>query len=261
MQKHGSDTVALKSAIYTGRLRHRRFKPTGNAFAYSVCLFYLDLAEIPRIFRWPLLAPMDMTGLVSFRRKDYLGDPARPLDEAVRDRVQIETGRRPEGPIRLLTQIAYLGYCFNPVSFYYCFDPSGHRVETIVTEITNTPWHERHSYVLQCKNGNSIEKFEFEKAFHVSPFMPMDLSYEWMFSEPGEKLLVHMKNIAQGEPRLFDATLTVRRSALTPLRFAFAVLLYPLMTFKTVFLIYFQALKLWKKRVPFYSHPSKGVSQ
>src|SRR5690349_11192691 len=102
----------MNSAIYTGTLRHRRFQPTDNSFAYSVCLYYLDLAEINNI-PW-------IPGLAQFRRKDYLGDPAILLDQAVRDLVQKETGRRPAGPIRLLTQIAYLGYCFNPVSFYYC---------------------------------------------------------------------------------------------------------------------------------------------
>lgn len=253
--------MKLKSAIYTGRLRHRRFKPTGNAFAYSVCLFYLDLAELKQIFRWPLLASYNAPGLVSFRRRDYLGDPTRPLDECVRELVEKETGRRPTGPIRMLTQIAYLGYCFNPVTFYYCFDADDKRVESVVTEITNTPWHERHSYVLSFAGHNLIETFSFRKAFHVSPFMSMDLMYRWMFSVPGDKLLVHMNNsTGAGDPRFFDATLTVRRFAFSPFRFLWAVMLYPLMTMKTVFLIYYQALKLWLKQVPFYSHPSKGAS-
>lgn len=251
----------MKSAIYTGRLRHRRFKPTGNAFSYSVCLFYLDLSEITSIFRWPGLASLDSPGLVAFRRKDYLGDSSRPLDECVRDLVQKETGERPAGPIRLLTQITYLGYCFNPVSFYYCFDAAGDRVKFIVTEITNTPWHERHSYVLSCEGEENVETFSFPKAFHVSPFMAMTMDYRWHFSHPGQKLLVHMENNSEENPgKFFDASLTVHRMNLTPFTLAWAVVLYPLMTIKTVSLIYFQAFKLWMKRVPFHPHPTKGVS-
>ncbi len=254
--------MTLNSAIYTGTLRHRRFKPTGNAFAYSVCLYYLDLAEIPLIFRRPGLTALDGPGLVSFRRKDYLGDPSKPLDACVRDLVQEKTGRRPDGPIRLLTQITYLGYCFNPVSFYYCFDSTGARVETIVTEITNTPWHERHSYVLTCAGSKTMEEFQFAKEFHVSPFMPLDLSYRWIFSSPEEKLLVHMENLAgEDTHRFFDATLTVTRKPMNRRNFMISLLLHPLMTFKTVVLIYSQALKLWIKRVPFYPHPLKGESE
>ncbi len=251
----------LESAIYIGRVRHRRFKPTGNAFSYSICLFYLDLSELPLIFKRPGLCALNGPGLVAFRRKDYLGSVNEPLDKCVRDLVQKETGHRPQGPIRMLTQISYLGYCFNPVTFYYCFDATGKRVAHIVTEITNTPWHERHAYVLTCHQKRSIERFSFSKEFHVSPFMPMDLSYEWMFSNPSEKLLVHMKNSTEAEaPHFFDASLTLERRTLSSFHMLTATLLYPLMTFKTVVLIYFQALKLWIKRVPFHTHPSKGVS-
>jgi DUF1365 family protein len=250
----------VNSAIYTGRVRHRRFKPTGNAFSYTVCLYYLDLSEVEKLFRWPALASRSGFSLSAFRRKDYLGDATLSLDEAVRQHVESETGQRPRGPIRLLTQIAYLGYCFNPVSFYYCFDRAGTRVEYIVADITNTPWNERHAYVLTCTGKEPMEHFSFSKIFHVSPFMDMNLSYDWLFSAPDKKLLVHMENFIPGESeRFFDATLTLERQSFTAFHFFKSLVLYPFMTFKTVAMIYWQALKLWMKKVPFHPHTIKGV--
>ena len=139
----------MHSAVYTGRLRHRRFGPVPHAFSYGITLLWLDLAELDDVFRGRWLWSVRRPALARFRREDYLGGDGQPLDVAVRDRVARETGRRPKGPIRLLTQIRMLGFCFNPVSFYYCYDEHDTRVEAIVAEITNTPWNERHAYVLR----------------------------------------------------------------------------------------------------------------
>ena len=139
----------MQSCLYLGSLRHRRHAPRPHAFRYRVFMTYLDLGELDEVFRGRWLWSTRRPALAWMRRADYLGDPAVPLDEAVRERVARETGERPRGPIRLLTHLRMLGACFNPVSFYYCFDQAGERVETIVAEITNTPWNERHAYVLQ----------------------------------------------------------------------------------------------------------------
>lgn len=248
----------MDSCLYVGQIRHRRFAPTPHAFAYRLFMVYLDLAELETVFSGSRLWSSQRPALAWFRRADYLGDPAVPLDQAVRDLVQERTGIRPNGPIRLLTHLRYFGYCFNPVSFYYCFDAAGENLETLVAEITNTPWGERFSYVLTSamQTGSApAHRYVFAKAFHVSPFFPMDLEYDWHFTEPGEHLSVHMNLTQQSSGKVFDATLNLRRVEITPERLATTLLNYPFMTLKAVVGIYFEAAMLKLKRIPFYDHP------
>lgn len=247
----------MHSCIYTGRVRHRRHAPTPHEFNYPLFMMYLDLAELPALFDrfwcWSTQRP----ALARFKRGDYLGDAEMPLDRAVRDTVRQATGRTPQGPIRLLTHLRYFGYVFNPVSFYYCFDESGTRVETIVAEITNTPWNQRHTYVLpagESAQGGRMMRFDFDKTFHVSPFMPMDVRYDWRFSMPNAGLIVHMRNVRDGE-RMFDATLALNRREISHASMAQALLKFPLMTAKVTGAIYWQALRLMLKRTPFFAHP------
>jgi uncharacterized protein len=246
----------MQSCLYVGRLKHRRFAPRPHAFAYDLFMVYLDLAELDRVFAGRWLWSVHRPTVAWFRRADYLGDAAVPLEEAVRDRVELQTGKRPTGPIRLLTHLRYLGYCFNPVSFYYCFDAAGERVETIVAEITNTPWEERHSYVLnrgeRLASGHSV--FRFPKSFHVSPFFPMDLDYDWRFLDPGERLGVYMRLNRSGAS-VFDASLSLRRREIDGSSLAGTLARFPWMTAKVIFGIYFQALQLKLKRVPCHDHP------
>ncbi|MCA9295145.1 MAG: DUF1365 domain-containing protein, partial [Phycisphaerales bacterium] len=165
----------MKSCMYEGWVRHRRRSTPEHAFRYRMFMMWLDLGELDDVFRGRWLWSTRRPALAWFRRADYLGDPARPLDEAVRDLVQDRTGRRPVGPIRLLTHLRYFGYIMNPVSFYYCWSEDESRVETIVADVTNTPWNERHAYVLDGgMNSGDLQhqRFRFNKEFHVSPFMP-----------------------------------------------------------------------------------------
>jgi len=247
----------MSSYLYKGWIRHRRFGSRPNTFRYGLFLSYLDLAELPALFDRYWLWSARRPALAWFRRADYLGDPALPLDEAVRSLVFERTGNRPRGPIRLLTHLRFFGWCSNPVSFYYCFDQVGN-VETIVAEITNTPWKERHTYVLAVagadRAGTKVWRWQFEKAFHVSPFLPMDMQYDWRFSPPETTLDVHMQNARAGEI-VFDATLHLARQEITRRVLARALAAFPFITLKVSAMIYWQALRLWIKGNRFFPHP------
>jgi DUF1365 family protein len=231
------------SAIYEGTVRHRRFADRANEFTTKIALAYVDLDELP----------FSHGRLVRFERSDYLGDPARPLAEEVRDLVEERTGARPQGPIRLLTQLRSFGHCFNPVSFYYCFDPAGERVQEVVAEVTNTPWGERHAYVIE-RAGPGVLKGDSEKVLHVSPFMGMEHQYDWRVADPADTLSVHIESVRDGR-KAFDATLSLRRRELS--RRALARCAGT--TIRTVVLIYVHALRLKLKGARVHPHPKEAV--
>ena len=203
----------MHSRLYVGQVKHRRHSPVPHTFNYGLFMLYLDLDELPTVFRRRWLWSATRPAIARFRREDHLGENKLDLATAVRRFVLEQTGITVTGPIRLLTNLRYFGYGFNPVSFYYCFDASGENLEVIVAEVNNTPWGEQYCYVLpESHNRGSAarKRYLLDKRFHVSPFMPMNLDYDWRFTLPGEKLVVHMKNYHNGET-LFDATLSLDR--------------------------------------------------
>lgn len=262
----------MDSAIYRGWLSHRRMAPRPHAFRYPVYLMYLDLAELQTVFRGRWFWSTRRAAAARFDRRDHLGDPAVPLDVAVRDLVEQRAGWRPAGPIRLLTHLRWFGYVFNPVSFYYCFDVGGTRVEAIVAEVDNTPWGERHCYVLDRPHreaANGRRRYRSVKAMHVSPFMPMDLEYDWGFDPPGDRLRVDMvlrrrapaSSAGPADPSpepCFNATLALRREPVSAATLAAVLCRYPAMTVAVVAAIHWEALRLWLKRVPVFTHPAKA---
>lgn len=254
------------SALYTGTVRHRRFGngragDPDHAFTYRVYYPLIDLDELPALLDGTAGWSARSTGpaIARFRRRDLLGDAALPLGTAVRDEVESATGRRPLGAVRMLAHPAYLGVSFNPIALYYCFDLRD-RFTAVVAEVTNTPWGERTRYTLEPPTPGGTIRGSTPKQLHVSPFLPMGLTHHWTVTPPGDRLVAHIEDRPSGDPSApprFDATLSLRRGALTPRALQRALVTYPPMTATVVGGIYLQALRLWRKGATFHSHPDR----
>jgi hypothetical protein len=238
------------SCLFEGVLVHRRRRPD-RRFRHRVAMAYVDIGELPELLGGRLLRRSP--GPLRFRRSDYHGDPAIDLATAVRDTVERELGTRPRGPVRLLTNLRSFGLCFNPVSFYYCFDDAGEQLQAVLAEVTNTPWGERHAYVVVAGRGR------LQKLLHVSPFMPMEQSYTFLTAAPTERLSVTIENHGPDE-RDFVAALALERVELTPAAVRRISARYPLTTLRTLALIYGHAVGLRLAGLRPFPHPQRGAT-
>ena len=259
----------MQSAIYQGNLRHRRFHPKAHEFSYQSTLFYIDLDELPDLFTSVPGWSLESFNLGRFCRSDYLGDAELPLKQAVQDEAKRLLGFCPAGAVRMLTNLRIWGFCFNPVTFYYLFDAGAQHPRVILAQVNNTPWNQRHCYVLECDPETGKVNTAFDKHFHVSPFNPLDMRYHWASTSPGEHLVVHMENHAPpiatkqtDEPIVhdrvlhMDATLVLNRTPWSASALTKILWMQPWLAIKVPVAIYWQALKLLIKRVPFYGHSS-----
>jgi DUF1365 family protein len=244
-------------ALYIGSLRHRRFGPVAHAFSTKLFLVCLDVDEVtdaldPLPF-WSARNPAP----IRFRRRDYLDGSERPLGDAVRDLVESRTGRRPLGSIRLLTQLRIAGWVFNPLSVYFCVSADGARVETLVLEVTNTPWKQRCWYVVPVDPADPEGPWDFAKTMHVSPFLDMDLTYRLRCTTSTDRLTLRLED-RRGNEKVFDADLSLRRVDLDRRNALTVPIRHPFLTWRVTAAIHTHALRLWRKGVPVQPHPTSS---
>ncbi len=248
----------IESSIYIGTLRHRRMSPKRHEFTYPLFLVFLDVDRIPELMRVSPITSYNRASIVSYRETDHFGDPSLGLRERILRDASDHGIPAPQGKIFLLTHLRYFGYNFNPVSFFYCYNPHGD-FTSVLAEVNNT-FAETHNYWLtpECEiAARSSKRYQFSKSFHVSPFMSMRQSYDWTFTAPGDRLTVQCMNF-QHETLIFDSTLKLDRREWCARELHRAVTRYPFLTLKTIAAIHWQALRLVMKGTPVVPHPGAG---
>lgn len=245
----------MDSAIYFGTVKHRRFRPVPHSFSYNVFMAFLDIDRIPELTHVSHFLSYNRFNWATYDERDHFGNPHLSLRQRLEQNAAAHGVLLPDGQVFLLTHLRYLGYNFNPVSFFYCYDKQ-ERLRLVLAEVNST-FGESHNYWLSQSNELSspnAKRYRTAKAMHVSPFMGMKLDYTFTITPPGSKLVVHMDTIEDGKP-FFDAMLKLEREPWSARSLHRALLSHPWMTAKVIFAIHWEALRLYLKKVPVFTHP------
>lgn len=245
------------SCLYECTVMHRRLQPKHHEFVYRIFLFLIDLDEIPALTRTVPLFSAEEPNLYSLRNEDYFQFHSRGLRANLETFLQTQNIPAHPAHIRLLTLPRMLGYTFNPISIFFCFDAEN-RPLTSVVQVGNT-FGELKPYLVPLDESGHSFHIRVPKNYYVSPFSPLDLAFDFRFDPPGNRLHIAIDDY-RGEEKILLSTLTGKRTELNTSNLARLTLAFPLVTLKIIFLIHWEALRLWLKGIPFHlkeSHPGK----
>ena len=240
----------FRSGLYVGETFHQRFRPKQHKFRYRIMMFLLDLDEIKTLSREITLFSSTKFNWIRFKRSDFLKNRGTCLKTEALDTMSKLADKALTGKVYLLSPLRILGIYFSPVNFYYLQNEAG-QFTHMLAEVSNTPWNERHCYLVDLENQQDTAK-----CFHVSPFNPVDMQYRWHIKAPGETL--NLKLDCHQEHKDFSAAIALKRTEISNFSMLKSLLQFPHMTLKTLWGIYWEALKLFVKKVPIYDHPKNS---
>jgi DUF1365 family protein len=246
----------MNSCLYFGEVSHHRKSPKKHDLRYDIYMAHLFLDELDDVFKGRWFWSANRSNLGVFRRSDYHRPEVEDLSNSVRETMSEQLGRECTGPVSIITHLRTFGYCFNPVSFYFLWNEEKTQPVALMAEITNTPWGERYAKCFEWKSGDKDARsdYEFHKEFHVSPFIGMDVEYDWRFRQPTENFQADMILREKGK-LFFTAHLKMKRRPIDAKNLAWTLIRFPLMTLNVTRAIYWNALLLRLKGCPFFSHP------